>query len=190
MLITYGLYVFATRIPEFTAHAAEAYALGPQATNAVRVSLWIFYWFWQSITFIGIWCLGHETGHDGLSQYRFVNNLIGTVLHTFLLVPYFSWRRTHSNHHVRRFVSSHNHSSPYSSPISTIQKTTNDMARDETYHPPTRSEMKLPNGKVAVEMDYKEILEETPAFTLFKMFIRQFWYVLLLLSLSMLVIYG
>ncbi|KAG6896788.1 hypothetical protein C0992_006061 [Termitomyces sp. T32_za158] len=46
--------------------------------------------------------------------------------------------------------------------------------RDETYVPPTRQDFKLPDGKVAVRMDYTEILEETPAFTLFKLLIRQF----------------
>ncbi|KAG6872663.1 hypothetical protein C0995_007858 [Termitomyces sp. Mi166 len=48
--------------------------------------------------------------------------------------------------------------------------------RDETYIPPTRQDFKLPDGKVAVRMDYAEVLEETPAFTLFKLFIRQFFH--------------
>jgi hypothetical protein len=47
------------------------------------------------------------------------------------------------------------------------------MDRDETYMPPTRKAFKLPDAKVAVQMDYHEILEETPAFTLFKLVIRQ-----------------
>ena len=54
------------------------------------------------------------------------------------------------------------------------QKSTNNLDRDETYVPPTRTDFKLPDGKVAVKMDYVKILEETPAFTLFKLFIRQF----------------
>ena len=54
------------------------------------------------------------------------------------------------------------------------QKSTNNLERDETYVPPTRKDFKLPDGKIAVKMDYTEVLEETPAFTLFKMFVRQF----------------
>ena len=54
------------------------------------------------------------------------------------------------------------------------QKSTNNLERDETYIPPTRKDFKLPDGKIAVKMDYAEVLEETPAFTLFKMFVRQF----------------
>ena len=52
------------------------------------------------------------------------------------------------------------------------------MERDETYMPPTRKSFKLPDGKVAVKMDYTEVLDETPAFTLFKLVVRQFLYVL------------
>jgi hypothetical protein len=37
--------------------------------------------------------------------------------------------------------------------------------------------LKLPDGRVAVRMDYVQALEETPAFTLFKLFVRQFLYV-------------
>jgi len=48
------------------------------------------------------------------------------------------------------------------------------LERDETYIPPTRKDFKLPDGKVAVKMDYEDVLEEAPAFTLFKMFMRQF----------------
>lgn len=54
------------------------------------------------------------------------------------------------------------------------QKATNSLERDETYMPLTRKDFKLPDAKVAVRMDYAEVLEETPAFTLFKLFIRQF----------------
>ncbi|KAK7449308.1 hypothetical protein VKT23_013451 [Stygiomarasmius scandens] len=74
------------------------------------------------------------------------------LLHTFVLTPFYAWRTTHRSHH----------------------KATNNMERDETYMPPTRKDFKLPDGRVAVRMDYREILEETPAFTLFKLFVRQF----------------
>ncbi|KAG5337297.1 hypothetical protein C0989_009837 [Termitomyces sp. Mn162] len=96
---------------------------------------------------------GHEAGHGALSAYSWVNTVVGIVLHTSVLTPYFAWRMTHQTHH----------------------KSTNNIERDETYIPPTRQDFQLPDGKVAVRMDYTEILEETPAFTLFKLFIRQFF---------------
>lgn len=59
----------------------------------------------------------------------------------------------------------------------TPQKATNNLERDETYIPPTRKDLKLPDGRVAVRMDYVQALEDTPAYTLFKLFVRQFLYV-------------
>ena len=55
-----------------------------------------------------------------------------------------------------------------------LQKGTNHLGRDETYHPFTRTDLKLPDAAHATKIDYKELIEETPAFTLFKMVIRQF----------------
>ncbi|KAF8904000.1 hypothetical protein CPB85DRAFT_1539624, partial [Mucidula mucida] len=34
------------------------------------------YWGWQGFAFAGIWCLGHEAGHDALSPYRIVNGVV------------------------------------------------------------------------------------------------------------------
>jgi hypothetical protein len=41
-----------------------------------------------------------QAGHGALSPHLFVNTVIGLALHTFILVPYFSWRVTHRTHHV------------------------------------------------------------------------------------------
>ena len=57
------------------------------------------------------------------------------------------------------------------------QKGTNSLERDETYHPVTRKDLNLPDADHATQMDYMEIIEETPLYTLFKMVIRQFLYV-------------
>ncbi|KAF5364930.1 hypothetical protein D9758_008181 [Tetrapyrgos nigripes] len=122
--------------------------------KVVSTVMWLLYWGWQGMAFAGIWCLGHEAGHDGLSEYRWFNHLSGILLHTFVLTPFYSWRTTHRSHH----------------------KATNNMERDETYMPPTRKDFKLPDGKIAVKMDYQEVLEETPGFTLFKLFVRQFFH--------------
>ncbi|TFK31519.1 fatty acid desaturase-domain-containing protein [Crucibulum laeve] len=150
LMITYVFYLSATGIDDLTV------LIGNHSHNMIRTivrsALWISYWGWQGIMFAGIWCLAHEAGHDALSPYRFVNTALGIFLHTAVLTPYFAWRATHHTHH----------------------KSTNNIERDETYIPPTRKDFKLPDGKVAVRMDYAEVLEETPAFTLFKLAVRQF----------------
>ncbi|KAF8963499.1 fatty acid desaturase-domain-containing protein [Flammula alnicola] len=154
--LTYIFYRLATLINPLTSIGGLNNVFDGLLHHIIRPALWLLYWGWQGMTFSGLWCLGHEArlaGHNALSTYGPVNAAIGMVLHTFILTPYFSWRVTHHTHH----------------------KSTNNLERDETYIPPTRKDFKLPDGKVAVRMDYTEILQETPGFTLFKLFVRQFF---------------
>ncbi|EIW53692.1 uncharacterized protein TRAVEDRAFT_52811 [Trametes versicolor FP-101664 SS1] len=145
-------YVFATRIDQLSFNVSAVLGQGEAARAAASWALWAVYWFWQSVAFAGMWTLGHECGHDALSPHAWVNMVLGMGLHTFVLTPYFAWRITHRSHH----------------------KGANNLARDETYHPFTRTDLKLPDAEIATPMDYKELIEETPLFTLFKMVIRQF----------------
>ncbi|KAF8880792.1 fatty acid desaturase-domain-containing protein [Infundibulicybe gibba] len=158
LAFTFTFYYLATQINYIVGLVAGDSLRATATRHFLSVSLWVAYWGWQGIAFAGIWCLGHEAchnyaGHDALSPYPSVNAIIGLVLHSSVLTPYYAWRATHRAHH----------------------KSTNNLERDETYIPPTRKDFKLPDGRVAVRMDYAEILEETPAFTLFKMFVRQFF---------------
>ncbi|KAL0581654.1 hypothetical protein V5O48_000355 [Marasmius crinis-equi] len=158
LAITVLFYVFATRIDDLVSAIYDLKAVFPDlylpqsAASLLKAALWLLYWGWQGFAFAGIWCLGHDAGHDSLSPYPFVNATLGMLLHTFVLTPFYAWRSTHRTHH----------------------KSTNSMERDETYMPPTRRDFRLPDGKVAVKMDYASVFEETPAFTLFKLFVRQF----------------
>jgi omega-6 fatty acid desaturase (delta-12 desaturase) len=47
----------------------------------------------------GIWILAHECGHGAFSISKTLNNTMGFFLHSSLLVPYYSWKITHSHHH-------------------------------------------------------------------------------------------
>jgi omega-6 fatty acid desaturase (delta-12 desaturase) len=60
---------------------------------------WAAYSVLQGFVFTGIWILAHECGHGAFSKSRKLNNFMGLLLHSFLLVPYHSWRITHSAHH-------------------------------------------------------------------------------------------
>ena len=40
-----------------------------------------------------------ECGHHSFSTNPALDNLVGYVLHTLLLVPYYSWQITHAKHH-------------------------------------------------------------------------------------------
>ena len=45
--------------------------------------------------------LAHECGHGAFSSHEWVNDLVGFVCHSYLLVPYFSWKTTHAKHHSK-----------------------------------------------------------------------------------------
>ncbi|KAJ0569096.1 putative acyl-lipid omega-6 desaturase (cytochrome b5) [Helianthus annuus] len=61
---------------------------------------WPVYWMVQGSFVLGFWLLGHESGHQGFSDYRWVNDTVGYLIHTALLCPYFSWKYTHGRHHI------------------------------------------------------------------------------------------
>lgn len=85
-----------------TACAAVQYsllALVPPDSTLLRAVLWGAYIFWQGVFFTGIWVMGHECGHGAFSPYSMLNDSIGFVLHSALLVPYFSWQYSHARHH-------------------------------------------------------------------------------------------
>lgn len=69
------------------------------AAPYLQYILWPIYWFMQGSVMTGVWVLAHECGHQSFSESEFANNLVGTICHSLLLVPYHSWRITHGRHH-------------------------------------------------------------------------------------------
>ncbi|KPA84465.1 putative mitochondrial Fatty acid desaturase [Leptomonas pyrrhocoris] len=67
--------------------------------GAVKLLAWNAFWFVQGLNGTAFWVLAHECGHQAFSPYRAVNNSVGLVLHSALLVPYHSWRISHGIHH-------------------------------------------------------------------------------------------
>ncbi|CCI41531.1 unnamed protein product [Albugo candida] len=65
----------------------------------LRWALWSLYWFFQGSYMTGIWVIAHECGHQAFSDSTIINNTVGLILHSALLVPYHSWRITHRQHH-------------------------------------------------------------------------------------------
>lgn len=69
------------------------------ATFSVNAAVWGLYWFVQGLNATALWVLAHECGHQAFSPSRQLNNFLGFILHSAILVPYHSWRITHGNHH-------------------------------------------------------------------------------------------
>ena len=57
------------------------------------------------------------SGHQSFSNSRKINDLVGNIVHSSILVPYHGWRISHRTHH-----SNHGH-----------------VDNDESWHPVTKS---------------------------------------------------
>lgn len=118
-------------------------------STPVRAVLWGLYTFMQGLFGTGLWVLAHECGHGAFSPSKLYNNLVGWVLHSALLVPYFSWQMSHSKHH----------------------KATGHMERDMVFVPRTREQQATRLGKLVHELS--ELTEETPIYTLTMLIAQQ-----------------
>ncbi|XP_051198194.1 fatty acid desaturase DES2 [Lolium perenne] len=65
-----------------------------------RVTAWTLYVVAQGCAATGVWVVAHECGHHAFSDYQLLDDVLGLVLHSSLLVPYFSWKFSHRRHHA------------------------------------------------------------------------------------------
>lgn len=96
-----------------------------------------------------MWVLAHECGHGAFSPSKTFNDTVGWIVHSSLLVPYFSWQMSHSKHH----------------------KATGNMERDMVFVPRTREQQASRMGRLAHELS--ELAEDTPAYTLLMLVLQQ-----------------
>jgi omega-6 fatty acid desaturase / acyl-lipid omega-6 desaturase (Delta-12 desaturase) len=118
-------------------------------STPVRAALWAGYTFVQGLFGTGLWVLAHECGHQSFSPSKVLNDTVGWVCHSLLLVPYFSWKISHGKHH----------------------KATGHMERDMVFVPKTREDFANRVGKFVHELH--ELTEETPLATAFHLFYQQ-----------------
>jgi omega-6 fatty acid desaturase / acyl-lipid omega-6 desaturase (Delta-12 desaturase) len=108
---------------------------------AARTVLWGLYTFVQGLFGTGLWVLAHECGHQSFSPSKTLNDTVGWICHSALLVPYFSWKISHGKHH----------------------KATGHIERDMVFVPKTREIYASRIRHLAHELS--ELTEETPIAT-------------------------
>ncbi|KAJ4822576.1 Delta(12) fatty acid desaturase [Turnera subulata] len=79
-------------------YAATTYI--PSLPSPLNYVAWPVYWFLQGCILTGIWVIAHECGHGAFSEHQRINDIIGLILHSAILIPYFSWKYTHHLHHA------------------------------------------------------------------------------------------
>uniref|UniRef100_A0A0D9XIZ6 Fatty acid desaturase domain-containing protein n=1 Tax=Leersia perrieri TaxID=77586 RepID=A0A0D9XIZ6_9ORYZ len=72
----------------------------PTLPSILRFVAWPLYWAAQGSFLTGVWVIGHECGHHAFSDYLLLDNIVGLVLHSALLTPFFSWKYSHRRHHA------------------------------------------------------------------------------------------
>lgn len=82
--------------------------------------VWPLYWFAQGTMFWALFVIGHDCGHQSFSANRTLNDFVGNIVHSSILVPYHGWRISHRTHHAN-----HGH-----------------VENDESWHPITESQLK------------------------------------------------
>ena len=81
-------------------YVASTYIDGANVSSYIRWGiLWPMYWFFQGAVATGVWVVAHECGHQAFSESQAVNDGVGLVFHSLLLVPYYSWKHSHRRHH-------------------------------------------------------------------------------------------
>jgi len=102
----------------------------------LQLILWPLYWVSQGAIMTGVWVIAHECGHQSFSDWKLVNDTVGLIFHSVLLVPYHSWKISHGMHH----------------------KSTSHMERDQVFVPAFRSAIL----KKAGVQDISELMEVSP----------------------------
>ncbi|KVI12046.1 delta(12)-fatty-acid desaturase FAD2-like [Cynara cardunculus var. scolymus] len=103
-------------------HLATTYI--PNLPHPLPYFAWPLYWCLQGFMFMAIWVLGHECGHHAFSDYSWLDDTVGFVIHSFVFTPFFSWKLSHRRHHLN----------------------TGSLERDEVYVPKRKSK----RGSVAL----------------------------------------
>lgn len=61
--------------------------------------LFPLYWYIQGTLYTSLFVLGHDCGHGSFSNHKWLNDIVGTILHSWILAPYYTWKLTHNVHH-------------------------------------------------------------------------------------------
>ncbi|MBW0543723.1 hypothetical protein O181_083438 [Austropuccinia psidii MF-1] len=129
-----------------------------------RFLAWSTYAYLTGLVWTGIWVIAHECGHQAFSNSKKLNNSLGWILHSFLLVPYHSWRISHAQHHAA----------------------TGHMNRDQVFVPKTRSFLNLDplpinasksqrDGNLSIKIFKKldDLLDDAPFWNLVNLILQQ-----------------
>jgi len=163
---------FRISLPRALAHLAASVAIvGGLVALGTLIPLswawlpvWLLYAVATGTAATGLWVIAHECGHGAFARNAVLQDTVGFVLHSAMLVPYFSWQRSHGVHHART-----NHLDEGETHVPGRAPATPAEAADPagTADGPARRPARLgPNGAAAVTL-VRNLLLGWPAYLLF-----------------------
>nr|XP_043637083.1 delta(12)-fatty-acid desaturase FAD2-like [Erigeron canadensis] len=93
-------YLFIDLIMVYTCYYLASNYINSILPKSLVFIAWPIYWYWQGALFMGLWMLGHDLSHHSFSDYEWLDDAIGFVIHSSLLTPYFSLKYSHRRHHA------------------------------------------------------------------------------------------
>ncbi|KAG8931098.1 hypothetical protein FRC01_001858 [Tulasnella sp. 417] len=129
----------------------------PALYKVARGAAWLLYDFCAGLSGMGLWIIGHECGHHAFSTSKTVDSVVGWFVHSFVGMPFFSWKISHAKHHAQ----------------------TSHLTGDQVFVPNTRSELGLPpldperenleGTQVSLDLQqlFSEALEDAPIVSVF-----------------------
>ncbi|KAL4458696.1 hypothetical protein ABPG75_013561 [Micractinium tetrahymenae] len=75
-------------------------ALAIAAYHIDNPLVWPLYWFAQGTMFWALFVVGHDCGHQSFSNDKALNDFVGNIVHSSIMVPYHGWRISHRTHHA------------------------------------------------------------------------------------------
>eukprot|EP00197_Chlamydomonas_leiostraca_P005565 CAMPEP_0202868098 /NCGR_PEP_ID=MMETSP1391-20130828/10186_1 /ASSEMBLY_ACC=CAM_ASM_000867 /TAXON_ID=1034604 /ORGANISM="Chlamydomonas leiostraca, Strain SAG 11-49" /LENGTH=409 /DNA_ID=CAMNT_0049548215 /DNA_START=47 /DNA_END=1276 /DNA_ORIENTATION=+ len=79
---------------------AVVFGLAAAAYTVNQPWLWPLYWVAQGTMFWALFVVGHDCGHQSFSNNKTLNDFVGNITHSSILVPYHGWRISHRTHHA------------------------------------------------------------------------------------------
>ncbi|XP_047318722.1 delta(12)-fatty-acid desaturase FAD2-like [Impatiens glandulifera] len=99
VITSFSYVVYDLLIASFLFYAATSYIHLLPGAPALSGFAWLIYAYVQGCVLTGFWVIAHECGHHAFSDYQWLDDTVGFILHSALLVPFFSWKHSHRRHH-------------------------------------------------------------------------------------------
>ncbi|XP_047339553.1 delta(12)-fatty-acid desaturase FAD2-like [Impatiens glandulifera] len=100
VITSFSYVVYDLLIVSFIYYAATSYIHLLPGPPALSGFAWLIYSYVQGTVLGGLWVIAHECGHHAFSDYQWLDDTVGFIIHSAFLVPFFTWKHNHRKHHA------------------------------------------------------------------------------------------